>query len=384
MVRVAVSTAVLRWARERAGRRASALPRRFPKLSQWESGDEQPTLKQLEAFAKATLTPLGYFFLQEPPEDRLPIPEYRTVADSGVRHPSPDLLETVYMMQLRQDWMREFLLEEGQTPLPFVRSTQVDAEPTTIAGEIRDVLQLDVGWARHQPTWTDALGALREAVEGSGVLVVSNGVVGNNTHRKLDPGEFRGFVLVDEYAPLVFVNAADGKAAQMFTLAHEIAHLWLGQSAVFDLRDLQPASDIVEQACNRIAAEFLVGRSELLECWHEVQGEVEPIQALARRFKVSVLVVARRALDLRLMTKDEFLGFYRAYQADERRQTAKASGGGDFYNNQNVRVGRRFASAVLQSAREGRLLYRDAYHLTGLHGRTFDAYAKRLGLASAQ
>ena len=123
--------------------------------------------------------------------------------------------------------------------------------------------------------------------------------------------EFPGFVLVDEYAPLVFLNGADGKAAQMFTLAHELAHVWLGSSAVFDLRELQPAADEVEQACNRVAAEFLVPGDEMREVWSSVRYESERFQQIARRFKVSELVAARRALDLRLITRNEFLEFYR-------------------------------------------------------------------------
>ena len=105
------------------------------------------------------------------------------------------------------------------------------------------LLGLERNWAQTQQTWTTALETLRHAIDAVGVVVVTNGVVGNNTHRKLDPGEFRGFVLVDQHAPLVFVNGADSKAAQMFTLVHELAHLWFGQSAVFDLRELQPSAE---------------------------------------------------------------------------------------------------------------------------------------------
>jgi Zn-dependent peptidase ImmA (M78 family) len=384
MSRVAVSPSVIRWARERAGRPVQVLAQRFPKFERWESGAEKPTLRQLEALAKATLTPLGYFFLPEPPEDRLPIPDFRTVADTPVRRPSPNLLETVQIMQRRQAWMREFLIEEGHPPLPFVASAQSTNGSLSVAGEMREVLRIDAGWAQRQHTWSDALRELRRTIEHAGILVVANGVVGNNTHRKLDPSEFRGFVLADEYAPLIFVNAADGKAAQMFTLAHEVAHLWFGQSAVFDLRDLQPANDEVEKACNRVAAEFLIAEQELRACWPEVKREPDRFQAVARHFKVSTLVAARRALDLRLMTKAEFLEFYRRYQADERRQAAKKASGGDFFATQDVRVGRRFAGAVVQAAKEGRLLYRDAYDLTGLYGKSFDRYAATLGLAPAR
>ena len=215
-------------------------------------------------------------------------------------------------------------------------------------------------------------------MEAAGVLVVVNGIVGNNTHRKLDPNEFRGFVLVDDYAPLVFVNGADAKAAQMFTLAHELAHVLLGSSAAFDLREMRPADDPVELACNRAAAEFLVPADQLRRIWPSMRGAPEPFNAAARRFKVSALVAARRALDLELVATNDFLTFYREYQRDERRATARRPEGGDFYANQNFRVGRRFASTVVRAAREGRLLYSEAYNLTGLYGDTFERYAASL------
>jgi len=378
MTRVSVSGPVIGWALERSGQRAD-LERRFPKLPEWLSGESQPTLRQLEDFAKATSTPLGYFFLPEPPEERLPIPHFRTLGDGRLHRPSPDLLETVQMMERRQAWMREYLIEEGNEPLSFVRSAELAIEPERLAVEIRETLGLADGWAAGNRTWADALRQLRNRMEEAGILVVVNGVVGNNTHRKLDPGEFRGFVLVDEYAPLVFVNGGDGKAAQMFTLAHELAHVWFGSSAAFDLRELQPADDKTELACNRVAAEFLVPKSQLRDIWSSAKQEQKPYQAVARHFKVSELVVVRRALDLELITKNEYLDFYRGYQREERAAAAsQGQEGGNFYANQNLRIGRRFARVVIGAAREGKLLYRDAYHLTGLYGKTFERYAQSL------
>lgn len=378
MTRISVSEVVLRWAIERSGKRAD-LERKFPKLPEWLSGEIQPTLRQLEDFAKATSTPLGYFFLPEPPEERLPIPHFRTLGEGRPHRPSPDLLETVQMMERRQDWMREYLIEEGSEQLSFVRSAEPAVEPEWLAVEIRETLGLADGWAAGNRTWADALRQLRNRMEEAGILVVVNGVVGNNTHRKLDPAEFRGFVLVDEYAPLVFVNGADGKAAQMFTLAHELAHVWFGSSAAFDLRELQPADDKTELACNRVAAEFLVPKSQLSDIWPSAKQEHKPYQTVARHFKVSELVVVRRALDLELITKNEYLDFYRGYQRDERAAAAsKDEGGFNPFAVYNLRIGRSFAEVVVGAAREGKLLYRDAYQLTGLHGKTFEKYAQSL------
>lgn len=379
MSKVVVKVEVLRWALDRSGIAIEDLESKFPKISDWITGRGQPTLRQLEALAKATLTPFGFLFLQEPPEDKLPIPHFRTVDDRRVHRPSVDLLESIRIMQRRQAWMREFLLEQGEAPLPFVGSVQVSERPVVIARRIREVLGFVEEWARVHSNWSNALRALHEAVESAGILVVVNGIVGNNTHRKLDPDEFRGFVLVDDYAPLVFINGVDGKAAQMFTLAHELAHVILGSSAAFDLRQMLPANERTEQACNLVAAEFLVPESVLRPLWPSVRNDSSPFDSIARHFKVSAIVAARRALDLALISRSSFFAFYQAYKDSEVRSSADQPDGGNFYASQNFRVGKRFASAIAQSTREGKLLYSEAYHLTGLYGKTFEKYVNSLG-----
>ena len=371
--------AVVRWARERSGKDMSDLAKRFPKLPQWEGGEAQPTFKQLERFAKATLTPFGALFLEEPPDDKLPVADFRTLKGQQPARPSAALMTTVQQMQRRQEWMREYLIEAGEEPLAFVRTVTLASSRVDAANNIRRTLGVDDGWASTHSTWSAALVGLRRAVEEIGVLVVVNGVVENNTRQKLDPEEFRGFVLCDDYAPLIFINGADFTSAQMFTWAHELAHLWLGTDGVFNLVDLQPYDDDVERFCNEVAAEVLIPGDELDGCWPSVAKSAEPFQALARRFKVSPLVAARRVLDRKLMARDDFYEFLGRYAADERQRSAQQSSGGNFYNAQRGRVGRRFGSAVIRAAREGRLLYRDAYRLTGLHGRSFDQFAQTLG-----
>ncbi len=356
---------------------------RFPKLPQWEKGDVQPTFKQLEDFAKATLTPFGAFFLPAPPQDKLPVPDFRTMRDQRPKRPTAALLETIYQMQRRQEWMRDYLIEEGAEPLSFIGTVTLASSPLAAAENIRRTLGMEDGWAKLHPTWSKALVGLRRSVEDTGVLVVVNGVFGNNTHQALDPEEFRGFVLCDRYAPLIFINGADFMSAQMFTLAHELAHLWLGKGGVFDLPDLKASEDEVERFCNRVAAEVLIPTRELESCWSEVRTSNDPFNALARRFKVSDIVAARRALDHGLIARERFYTFLNAYRNDEKRQASQKPSGGHFYRTQAVRVGHRFGSSVVRAARAGKLLYQDAYRLTGLHGRTFDQFAQELGLGPA-
>jgi hypothetical protein len=195
-------------------------------------------LAQLRLLARKTYTPLGFFFLTEPPTNgALPIPYFRTVvANHPIKH-SIDLVDTVNNMRLRQEWMHEFLTAEGNPPIPFVGRARPDMPVSDVVEILRDALRFGVDWAAEERNWEAALHKLVATAERAGILVVVNGVVGFNSHRPLDPAEFRGFALVDNYAPLIFVNGKDAKAAQMFTIAHELAHVVLRQSAIFDLRD---------------------------------------------------------------------------------------------------------------------------------------------------
>lgn len=373
-IKVQPNIDVLSWAVKRS---RVDLHSKFKQLDRWLSGEEHPTLHQLEEFAKAASVPFGYLFLNQPPDEHIPIPHFRTLTRQLQERPSTDLLETIYIMQRRQEWMREYLIGQGYERLPFIGSCTTHDDPHIVAQRIREKLNIDTRWASTYRTWIEALRALQERAEEAGILVVTSSIVGNNSRRNLKVEEFRGFVLVDEYAPLIFINGSDGKAAQMFSLAHELAHLWLGTSAVFDLRDLEPASDEIEQACNRIAAEFLVPSEEMLRFWREATSQSDLFQAIAHHFKVSKIVAARRSLDLDLINREEFLAFYNEYKNQEWVETEKQEGG-NFYAIQTLRLGRRFSETVIRAVREGHLLYRDAYRLTGLYGKTFENFAKHL------
>ena len=377
-----LSPDVLLWARERSGLDLDVLARKLTvkpeRIIEWEETG-RISLSKLDKLAHHTFTPLGYLYLPEPVEDRLPIPDFRTVADVQLTRPSPDLLETVQTMLRRQGWMHDELIEEGNNKLEFVGSVELGTDPVEVATIMREALGLKPGWADTEKTWTDALRHLRDCIEAAGILIVFNGIVGNNTHRKLSTDEFRGFALIDEYAPLIFINSSDFKAAQIFTLIHELTHIWIGQDGVSNFEALQPFPNEVEQYCNSVAAEFLVSENDLRQGWQNAPEGQERFNFLARRFKVSSIVTARRALDINLINRDEFFDFYITWLDDERRVQQHAKPGGSFWNNQNVRIGKKFGEAVVRAVKEGRLLYREAYALTGLKGATFDKFVSNLG-----
>jgi len=364
MIRVEVRPKMLRWARARAGLTVRNLERRFPKLERWERGEAMPTLKQLEGLAKATHTPVGYLFLPEPPLERIPIPDLRTVRNALLAHPSPDLLEMIYVCQQRQDWYRDFAKSVGEAPRGFVGSTSASDSVEAVANRMGQELGFDLDARRDCPTWTEALRQFITQADALGVLVMCSGVVLNNNRRRLDPAEFRGFAMADDLAPLVFINGADTKAAQMFTLAHELAHIWLGQSAVSDAQAAWIPEHVVELWCNKVAAELLVPLDVLRDEYDESAELRVEVDRLAQRFKVSTLVVLRRICDAGGLTQEQLWNAY----ADEleRLRAIPRGSGGDFYLTIGARASKRFARALMVSTLEGHTSFTEAFRLLGL------------------
>ena len=380
MNRVGVEPELLRWARERSGRGADDLQKRFPQLEAWERGSVLPTFKQLEAFARATYAPIGYLFLREPPVEALPVTDFRTVGGVEVSPPSPDLLDTLDLCQQRQDWYRDEARTAGELPLEFVGSLDTSVDAALAGVRLRDALGFDVEQRRQSPTWAEALRQFIEQAEALGILVMVSGMVGGNTHRRLDPEEFRGFVLSDPLAPLIFINGADTKAAQMFTLAHEIAHLWLGESGISNTQAVTTPDHATERWCNQVAAELLAPAER-------VRDEFDPNAALnmeanrlARRFKVSTLVVLRRIHDVGGLSRDELRSVYR--EEITRLQDLQGSrGGGDAIRNVGPRVSKRLAKALIVSTLEGRTSYTESFRLLGVKKlSTFESVAESLGV----
>jgi len=379
-MRVDVKPAMLRWARERAGLEPDALAHRFPKLADWEREEARPTLKQLENFAKATRAPIGYLFLSEPPVERIPIPDFRTIENLRINQPSPDLLETIYLCQQRQEWYRDYLRSLREESLPFIGAATPEDDIVQTAAEIRRALGFEIEERRQCPTWSEALRRFIEQADRLGVLVMVSGVVGSNNHRKLNPDEFRGFAISDDLAPLVFINGADTKSAQMFTLAHELAHLWLGQSALSDVEPASLSTHRVENWCNQVAAELLVPLAVFREQLRLDEDLRATLDRLARHFKVSTLVVLRRIHDAGGLSREAFWQAYRE-ELNRLREIQKAGSGGDFYLTLGVRVGKRFARALVANTLEGQTLHRDAFRLLGFSKlSTFRELAHSLGV----
>jgi Zn-dependent peptidase ImmA (M78 family)/transcriptional regulator with XRE-family HTH domain len=380
MARINVSARLLQWARERAGIDLEHLTERFPKLPEWEAGEVQPTLKQLEAFAKAVYAPIGYFFLDAPPHEELPIPDFRTFDNRQVVRPSPNLLDMVYVCQERQAWYKEFARIHRLAQSPYVGSLALSTSPIEAANKIRQDIGFNVDARQACRNWEEALRLFIQNVDQAGILIMISGVVMSNNKRTLNLQEFRGFALSDSLAPLIFINGADTKSGQMFTIAHELAHIWLDSSGISNASAARSRSGgRTEVWCNAVAAELLVPLTALISALMPDESLWDAVARLKRRFKVSSLVILRRLLDAGWITDEEF----RAAWLFERERLAAvvSSSGGDFYNTTLSRVSRRFAKAVIGSTLEGQTLYRDAFRMLGVRKtETFNHLGRDVGV----
>jgi len=376
---VVVKPEMLRWARERANFTLDKISRRIPKFDELENGVRKPTLKQIEKFAELVHVPVGYLFLEEPPVEQMPIPDFRTIKNVSVNQASPNLLETIYMCQQRQEWFHEYAKSLGESRLSFIGSVQSTSSIVSVAAEIRQLLGFEVEERSRMGTWEEALRTFISQIDELGILVMVNGVVGNNTRRKLDVSEFRGFVLSDNLAPIIFINGADSKSGQMFTLAHELAHLWLGESGVSDIQPISRPDNRVEHWCNQVAAEVLAPIDVFRMVYNEETDYISEMHRLARHFKVSTLVALRRIYDAGFIVWDEL---WSSYEEELNRIKILPHGrGGNFYYAQRARISNRFAKALIVSALEGKTLQRDAFYLLGFSKySSFLKLGQRLGI----
>ncbi|GAA3931233.1 XRE family transcriptional regulator [Litoribacillus peritrichatus] len=368
-----VNPELLSWARHRAGLSLSALARKLnvklERLTQWEQGDTKPTFKQAQNIAKYTHTPFGYLFLPKPPEEQLAIPDLRTIEGHDVDQPSPELRDIITQVLKKQTWYKDYLISNEFEPNQHVGSVSLQTPIATTVASLREALGVGIP---QRGTWEEYQRELIDGAEKAGVLVMRSGIVGNNTHRKLQVTEFRGFAITDDFAPVVFINSSDAPAARLFTLIHELAHIWLGCSGI---SNLEPSNAAEERYCNQVAGEFLVPEQGLREIWSEPETLPTNCAVAATRFHVSKMVVARRAADIMLITRAEYSGFYRAELEAFR---DKDGGGGDFYRSAGAKNSIRMSQAVLSEARSGRLLLRDAGQLLGVSPSALGTYASKL------
>lgn len=383
MTAAMITPSVLSWARKREGLSqqevADFLNVKAEAVQDWELGDAKPTLRQAANLARRLRIPLGYLFLNEPPALGPPLPDLRTVHGRDRFIISPDLREVINSCIIRQEWYREHLIAEGLQPLPFVGKFKESSSFVDVAKDITATLSA-LRFPRkgsHDRYRRD----LTHGIEDLGVSVLRSTYVGSHTKRPLSVDEFRGFAIVDDIAPLIFVNGRDATSAQIFTMIHELAHIWVGAAGISDLEAGSPSRYPIEMLCNSVAAEVLVPKAELARQWKTKGHPAGNIARLATYFKVSELVVLRRARELEHVTAEFFAEYYKAIRNRKAAKEARSSSGPHPYRTIPARIGEHVSTAILVEALSGRLPVREAADMLHVKPPALPKVAEEVGLS---
>ncbi|UUX35165.1 ImmA/IrrE family metallo-endopeptidase [Fundicoccus culcitae] len=347
-------------------------------LNYWLDGSKNPTFNQLMKLSKKLQVPLGYLVVKKPVDDTPQILNYRTIDSKDMDHISRNLIETIKIVKNQQEFLLDYRKDNGFMPLDYVAKYTIDDDWNIIVQYARKILGIGEEWQKD-------LGRLyplkyfKKKLNDIGVVIQSNGIVRQNTHRKLDISEFRAFVSIDEYAPFVFINTNDTKNGQLFSLLHEFGHILLGESEVYNV-DLTMNTDVnqLERICNKIASELLIPNIIFVESWN-IPSDVELyeyVTDLAKKFKVSKTVIARKALDNKLIKIEDYnfiakrnVEEYNKYQAIAKEQD---NNGIDYYNTIQSKVDPILFDSVKSSYYEGNIQYIEALNLLNIGSKGFE------------
>lgn len=351
-------------------------------IKHWLDGTKSPTFNQIEDFSKKSHIPLGYFFLQTPPVEQIGLLEYRTLDSIELPNPSRNLIDTIHEMENVQEWMVNYRKEWNYDTISVIGSLKGITDISVIADAIRKGLGLDVEWYKECGNLSEAFNKVRRLLEECGIVVMMNGVVGKNTYRALDVNEFRAFAMVNEWAPLIFINGADSAGGRLFSLFHEIVHLWIGENDLYNDRKYSTSGiKTIESICNAVAGELMVPKIAFLENWNNNTNDDihEKIKELARIFRCSGSVIARRALDNKKINKNVYdQVIANAIEAYIQAKQEKGSGG-DYYRVARSKLDGVFVRALCESVNSGRTSFTEAYRLTNTTSKTFSEVASGLG-----
>jgi Zn-dependent peptidase ImmA (M78 family) len=371
MCGLTVNTDILRWAVKRAKVSEQDLNHKFGNWNSWLSGELQPSVSDLKKLAHLTRIPVPLYFVSQIPETSLPVKDFRTALSEDLTDPSLDLLETIHSCLLHQEWYHEYAAEKNLPRLKFVGSLSGRETPEKAAEVIRKDLNLCEDKWRKYENYEAALRGLASRAEDAGLLIMVSPAAGSNNKRKLNPEEFKGLALSDHYAPLIFLNSADSQAAQMFTMGHELAQIWLGNSGISN-PEIRKEGDpkTPELWCNAAAAELLMPLSKIPEVYKSKECRIIDILSLAKNFKISPYISLRRFYDANYISKDDMHSFYgqlTAILSNAKPESSSRKKFGSFY----PLIGRsslKFTKALVESTLAGKTLHRDAFKLLGIRG----------------
>lgn len=376
---------VLKWARESARMTEETAAAKIPKLTveklkEWEDGTSQPTIRQAQILTKAYKRPFALFFLPEVPKDFQPLQDFRK---SGSKELTTSSIFIIREIQQKQAWISDVYSENNEEKLPFVGRFSLNSNPKDVADDILTTLGIN-------PSKYKTDNPIREwinAAESNGIFVSRTSFI--HSKIKLDSEELQGFAIADQFAPFVFVNSDDWNAPQLFTLVHELAHIWIAATGISNEIEPEIANgdkfNPIEIFCNEVAANALIPSELILGIDKSVLNNSQDIFKTAKNLGVSSFAFLVRALNLQLVSNSEYEVLKKQaeidYQAFLKREGEKKAalklkqkekpGGPNPYLLRLSKNSRLFTQVVLDALRSGVVQPTQASFLLGTPSNNF-------------
>lgn len=355
---------VLQWARESARMSeevaAAKVSVSVERLKEWEEGKDQPTIHQAQTLAKAYKRPFALFFLPDIPLDFQPLQDFRSTGSKSLTTSSIFIIREV---QQKQVWISDVNKENNEEKLPFVGRFSTNDNPAVVARDLLKTLDINpLNYRTENPIkeWINA-------AETKGIFVSRTSFI--NSHLTLDSEELQGFAISDPYAPFVFVNSDDWNAPQLFTLVHELAHIWIAETGISNDVELEIRNNQkyhpVELFCNEIAANALVPAEFFDGLDAATFSNAKVLFKTAKLLGISSFALLVRAFNLNKISDShyhrlkqeadaEFAAFLQR-EADKKlkQKDKETSSGPNYYLLQLNRNGRLFTQTVIDSFKGG-------------------------------
>lgn len=380
-----ITPEVLKWARESARMSLEIACRKVnvsvEKLHRWEQGEAVPTINQAEVLANAYKRPFAVLFLPKIPRDFTLLQDFRAKTAAPLGTGAMFIMREI---QQKQEWLRELYEENKEKPLPFVGRFSLQSDPRDVAADILATLEIN-------PAAYSSTNQLREWInktEAIGICVSRTSFIHSNL--KLDSEEFQGFVIADNLAPFIFINSDDWEAPQLFTLVHEIAHIWIAESGVTNPPSpgsiLKDRFHPTELFCNEVAANALMPSDIMRALSKNSLGSYERIRQSAKRLGVSGLAFLVRFLKMGLLSPDAYRGYkeqadeeFEAFEQREaekkaRQKLAAKKGGPNYYTLQLGKNGKLFTQIVIDAFNGGVIAPTQASSLINAQVNKFSIY----------
>ena len=360
--RAFITAKVFKWARESAKMTeeiaASKIAVSVEKLQEWESGESYPTIRQAQTLAKAYRRPFALFFLPEIPSDFQPLQDFRK---KGSKELSTSSIFIIREIQQKQAWISDVNEENGEDKVPFIGRFTINDNPQIVAKDILRTLEVNpLNYKTNNPIleWIDS-------AESKGIFISRTSFI--HSRLKLDSEELQGFAISDYFSPFVFINSDDWNAPQLFTLIHELAHLWIAESGISN--DIEPSIkkakefNPIELFCNEVAANALMPSDYIKNLESNVFANSQEVFKAAKIIGVSSFALLVRALNLNIISLSNYNKLkvqadkdYRDFlqREEEKKKKAKEKKGGpNYFLLQLNRNSRLFTQTVLDAFRGG-------------------------------